>query len=308
VGNEQTDKSISGIYWRFVHYFSAALQQEEREAVLGDLAESGENGGKALRDVLGLVVRRQAMIWKDWRLWLVVTMVVVPVSLLLSIVSQNTSGETAVYTWMYANNWDWALTKSAGFWYVFGEVARMVATDCLLLACWSWSAGFLFGCLPTRLLRVTRTTFLLLLGLSQLASAPQHIMHLWIYLYGMAPLPSNVDPNAPVTAIALYNVIFPYIVLGLLVALPAFWGLRQSKQTTKLSPKLRLVFIVAAIIAISTTLPQIPGFGLLLGASGRQWLWENTHAMRMLSFLAYWPTLYLVAMGFRRYTHKGALA
>jgi hypothetical protein len=308
VGNEQINKLISGIYWRFVHYFSAALQQEEREAVLGDLAESGEHGGKALCAMLGLVVRRQAMIWKDWRLWLVVTTVVVPLSLLLSIVSQNMSGETALYTWMYANNWDWALTKNAGFWYVFGEVAKMVATDCLLLACWSWSAGFLLGCLPARLLRVTPTAFLLLLGLSQLASAPQHILHLLIYLYGV-PLPaSSVDPNAPVTSIAFYSVILPYIVLCTLVALPAFWGLRQSNQTTKLSPKLRLVLIVAAIIAISTTPPQIPGFGLLLGASGRQWLWENTHAMRMLSFLAYWPTLYLVAMGFRRYTHKGALA
>jgi hypothetical protein len=209
---------------------------------------------------------------------------------------------------MYANNWDWALTKSAGFWYVFGEVARKVATDSLLLACWSWSAGFLLGCLPTRLLSAIRRTSLLLLVLSQVAGAPRHIMHLWIYLYGLPSLPLNADPNAPVTAIAFYRVILPYIVLAVFVALPAFWGLRQSSQTTRLSPKLRLILIVAAIIAISTMLPQIPGFGLLLGASGRQWLWENRHAMQMLPFLAYWPTLYLVAMGFRRCTHEGALA
>src|SRR5205823_12219606 len=44
---------------------------DERVAVRGDFAESGETGGQALHDVLGLVVRRQAALWQGWRPWLV---------------------------------------------------------------------------------------------------------------------------------------------------------------------------------------------------------------------------------------------
>ena len=306
MGNEQTNKSITAICWRFVHYLSAALQQEEREAVLGDFAESGQNGSEALRDLLGLLARRQVTVWKDGRLWLTLASVVLPLGLLLSVISQTMVGEARVYTWMYANNWDWALTKSAGFWYVLGEVATQVAINSLMLACWSWSTGFLLGCLSTRLLPTTRVTFLLLIGVFQIANAPQRVIHLWMYLYGLPGLTSSIDTNAPVTGIAFYRVIFPYIVLCTLVALPAVWGARQGKVGSKVSPKLRPVLIIAATITILTMLPQIPGFGLLLGSSGRQWLWDNRHAMRMLLFLTCWPMLYLVATGFRRYRQNAA--
>jgi hypothetical protein len=46
------------------------LDSDERLAVRGDLEESGETGLQAVWDVLGLVVRRQAALWKDWRPWL----------------------------------------------------------------------------------------------------------------------------------------------------------------------------------------------------------------------------------------------
>lgn len=71
-----------------VDLLSRLLEADEREAVRGDLTESGASGGRALRDVVGLVVRRQAALWMDWRPWLALVGVVVPLGLLLSHVSR----------------------------------------------------------------------------------------------------------------------------------------------------------------------------------------------------------------------------
>jgi hypothetical protein len=61
---------MTGIGWLLVDFVAQVLEPEEREAVQGDLMEAGEGDWQALRDVLGLVVRRQAGLWKNWRPWL----------------------------------------------------------------------------------------------------------------------------------------------------------------------------------------------------------------------------------------------
>lgn len=52
-----------------VRLTARALEPGEREIVLGDLAERGSSRAHALFDVLGLVVRRQLLIWTNWRPW-----------------------------------------------------------------------------------------------------------------------------------------------------------------------------------------------------------------------------------------------
>jgi hypothetical protein len=49
---------MTRICWSLVEILSRMLEPDERDAVRGDLAESRETGGQALRDVLGLVARR----------------------------------------------------------------------------------------------------------------------------------------------------------------------------------------------------------------------------------------------------------
>ena len=56
----------------------ARLEPDERDAVQGDLAELGVTGMRALRDLLGLIVRRQALAWTDRRPWLPLGVLVVP--------------------------------------------------------------------------------------------------------------------------------------------------------------------------------------------------------------------------------------
>ena len=307
MGNESPDKSVtSRIDWPLVSWLSSPLQEAEREAVLGDLAESGASGGKAVANVLGLVVRRYAGVLTDWRLWVAFAFVILPVSFSLSVIAQNTAGQSAVYTWMYVNNWDWSLTKTWGFWYVLRNSAMELTIAGTLLACWSWSAGFLLGRLPGAILRIGRIVLLLLIAVFQLADLRQYFIQFLWHLYGVPQPPSLPDPNAPVTAIAFYRVLFPWIVLTSLVVLPAISGVRQGHLTLMLDRKLRLVLVTAAAVSLLIMMVQVPGFGLLVGASGRQWLWHNRNELRMLPAFACWPAFYSIAIGFRRYRRQKA--
>jgi hypothetical protein len=101
MGDKPANNSIvSRLYQQLTLFVSSALEA---------------SGAEALGDVLGLLVRRQAAIWADWRLWLAFATLVLPFSFLLAMLAQTVRGESAVYTWMYAKNWEWALTQNVGF-------------------------------------------------------------------------------------------------------------------------------------------------------------------------------------------------
>ena len=74
-------EAMSRICWWLVDVVSRALTADERDVVLGDFAESGETGGQALRAVLGLVVRRQAAMYRDWWPWLASIGLAVPLGI-----------------------------------------------------------------------------------------------------------------------------------------------------------------------------------------------------------------------------------
>ena len=82
---------MTRICWWLVDLVSRMLEPDERDAVRGDFTESGENGVQALGDVVGLVVRRQAALWNDWRPWAVLGGLIIPLGMLLSIVSWITA-------------------------------------------------------------------------------------------------------------------------------------------------------------------------------------------------------------------------
>jgi hypothetical protein len=57
---------LDSLLHRMVHAVSLMLDPAEHDAVCGDLAESGESGSQALREVLNLVIRRRAARLKVW--------------------------------------------------------------------------------------------------------------------------------------------------------------------------------------------------------------------------------------------------
>jgi hypothetical protein len=211
---------------------SRLLELDERDAVWGDLAESGETGGQALRDVLGLVVRRQAALWTHWRPWLPLVGLVVPLGMLLSIVSRRTAGENAVYVWMYANNWEWSDLGNPGFWHVFAETVALVFMRYLTLVCWSWTSGFLLASVSRGIIRANGILFCLMLWFGALLGAPRYLAYDWEYLHRALGFPS-LPHNDPVFELRFYRETFPLIVQAVLVVGPSLWGMRQGVRVAR---------------------------------------------------------------------------
>lgn len=307
--NKSINQSMSSRKsWPVVLWLSEFLSQPEREAVLGDLTENGDSAGRAIANVLGLVVRRQTAVFWDIRLWFAVAFVVLPASYFLSAIAEGTAGEGAVYSWMYLNNWDWALTSNPGFWHLLRETAMNFGITCLVVACWSWSAGFLIGRFANSVLHASRNIFVVLLAASFVGDAPGRLIHFWWSLQGLPLAPLLPDTHAPITANIFYQVFFPLIVLSILVVVPAFSGIGQGNRSLLLERKMQVFLLAAAIISVLIMLIHVPGFGLLVGATVREWLWHNRNVMPLLPLLSCWPMLYFIAIAFGRYRRRKAAA
>jgi hypothetical protein len=235
--------------WWLVEIVSRSLTPEEREAVLGDLAESGEAGGQALRDVLGLVVRRQIALWNGWRPWLAFLALVVPLGVLLSLVSRMVADGSAIYAWMYLNNWTWTYLTNAGARVDLICYAAGISMKYLALYCWSWTGGFLLGSFSRRTIPVNVSLFCLALLLGELWELPRNLGH---WLLRPRPLWQGAHGvNGGVYSLTFYSVAFPLIIQMFLVVLPSLWGVHQGLRLATLSiPRRTMLWMcVAATVA-----------------------------------------------------------
>jgi hypothetical protein len=132
--------------WTLVNYASRLLATNEREAVLGDLAEAGDTGWQGLLGVLGLVFRREALLWKNWRPWLAGFGVALPSSFLLMGASMSVS-------WSYMRLLCPELLQRASLTRPSATVVLL--GQALLLIGWSWTGGFVVGSLSRRTLWVS---------------------------------------------------------------------------------------------------------------------------------------------------------
>jgi hypothetical protein len=285
--------------WWLVDTVSRTLEPDERDAVRGDFAESGETAGQALRDVLGLVVRRQAALWKDWHPWLALVFLIVPLGMQLSIVSRITAQTNSTYLWLYANNWDWALLRYAEFWYELANSAAVVFLSCLTLVCWSWTAGFVLGSISRRIAPVYGVLFCLMLVFGGLFGAPRYLAYLWQYI----DRPASPDTHDPIFALAFYRAMLPLIVQAALVAVPSLWGMHRGAGVRRCTPVLRIVVRTAAISALIMLLVQEPGFVFFLKAFWLQRIWQSWQ-IRLLQLVVYWPVAYVAASAIWQRLHR----
>jgi hypothetical protein len=127
---------MTSINWRLVEVLARLLKPGEREAVLGDLLETGEGGWRGLLDVLGLVIRRQLSHWKNWQPWLAVFGLALPGSLVLMGTSVSVSS-------MYEQLIDHRILLGSP--HAIHEVfLQLLCRGLLLIAC-SWACGFVTG-------------------------------------------------------------------------------------------------------------------------------------------------------------------
>jgi hypothetical protein len=131
---------MNRICWWLVDMLCGTLDSNERDAVRGDIDEAGESGGEALRDSIGLVVRRQMASWKSWRAW------VAPVGLIAPVVCAGTGAIRldlqARTMWTYGVRFDDGLP--------LGDLAVRLVGFSMLPAAWAWIGGFAFGRLAGR--------------------------------------------------------------------------------------------------------------------------------------------------------------
>ncbi|HET6179898.1 MAG TPA: hypothetical protein VFE61_23455 [Candidatus Sulfotelmatobacter sp.] len=295
--------------WWLTDTLSRMLEPAERDAVLGDISESRESASQALCGVLGLVARRQAILWSAWRPWVTLLGVIIPLAIVLSIVSRSTSDVSAIYIWMYANNWDWPLLSNPGFWRLLAETVLHVALWYLTLSCVSWASGFLLGSISRGMIQINGVLLCLMLLFGALVVAPQYSAFLEAFIQRTVRYPDQQDGNAVVFALSFYRVLLPLIVQAILVALPAVWGLRQGLGTAKLRPLFRTILWTAATATLAAMVIQERGFWLLLGPHFVNALYRPGSlfgwGMRLLQFVVYWPVVYLIASALKRRRHSG---
>ena len=129
--------------WPVVEAAARLLGRDEREAVLGDLVEAGETAWRAFWGVLGLVVRREAALWKTWRPWVAGFGVALPSSFLLM-------GASLTVTWSYMRLLCPELLAKASLTRPSGLLVLLCQG--LLLTGWSWTGGFVVGSVSRRTL------------------------------------------------------------------------------------------------------------------------------------------------------------
>jgi hypothetical protein len=126
---------------QLVDIVSRLLQPEEREVVQGDLLEGGESAWQSLLAVVGLIIRREAALWRNWRPWLAAFGLAFPSSLLLMGFSLSVSRayqQMAGGPILHATG----VTVRPGF--------ALFLCNVLLLAAWSWTGGFVVGSVSRR--------------------------------------------------------------------------------------------------------------------------------------------------------------
>jgi hypothetical protein len=129
--------------WPLVELSTRLLDPKEREVVLGDLVETDETTWRGLLDVFGLVLRRQAGLWRHLRPWFAGFVVALPSSYLLMIASFSVrcTYQRLVNHRVFVGRWP---TGHEGF--------PLLLCHMLLLLAWSWTAGYVVGSVSRRTL------------------------------------------------------------------------------------------------------------------------------------------------------------
>lgn len=109
----------------------------DREAVIGDLAEAEASPRQILLEVLGLVVRREISLWKNWRPWAAALALALPTSFLLM--------GTSVSVLTAYQRREIRMVPDA-------DAPLALAAKIFLLLAWSWTAGFVLVSLSRRTL------------------------------------------------------------------------------------------------------------------------------------------------------------
>ena len=267
-----------GIRWRAVERLSRLLERDEREAVWGDLIESHTSPARALKEVAGLVLRRQTELWLDWRPWFALVTIAVPLGFLLSVASRGFADGVAHGVRLYARTAEWAYFAVPGWRRDVIASALVSAGSLLALAGWSWTTGY-------ALARISRR-------------ASWAVTLLFGTVVVTATLPSTTTGSAgyPAAHFLPVGLFFTGVVRVALVLWPGWLGLTRGRAHDALRVSaVGITVVVAAltmVMARSLEWSLVYGWGLASPQPGPDGLHGTADDLRPLwwiSIVMMWP-------------------
>lgn len=205
--------SVRRALWLVTEWMARGLAPHEREAVLGDLAESNRTFAASVGDISGLALRRGAASCTEPRTAIAFFVLVLPLSFFLTALARSTASSVAISLWFWIDNADTHLLQNAGFWVGVTDVMPRLLSACAMLAFYAWSAGTLAVC-------VSRTTARLLCVMIALMAA----------VWPVFSAPRYGPQNDAVFHLTFYRVVFPCLLPCIFVLLPALFALRTSRM------------------------------------------------------------------------------
>jgi hypothetical protein len=234
---------------------SFALDSQERDFLNGDHAELGVSGFRALRDVINLVVHRQLQVWTEWRPWMTLSLTVIPLGVLLGLASQRVASVSSVPLFIYVSNWTPVFLESSGARSDMLRHAVGIGNQYMVLACWSWSAGFLLASLSRRAVPTNGLLF---------------CMTVWLLLWGYSG--------------GYLGVAYPRLLLSVIVLPPSVWGMRQGSRASSFPPPLRNLTLT--LVSVTVVIMAVRNWGLALCVWGSpqacgEWLMQTSYEAQL---------------------------
>jgi hypothetical protein len=258
---------VTSLGWWLLNQLAHALEPAERDVVLGDFAESGDGLGAATRELMGLILRRQAALWTSWRPWLALFGVSCLAGLSLNRIALGLMEEVHRYSADYYTD----LTDS--------QVVAFLSCLAVALLVWSWTCGFVLGSLSGRAAWLTWSGFSLV------------ILHSAIAGLVLAGSTVTVDRQGHVVPLLrlLIGVTLATLPCSISALLGAFAGTRRGVLTVR---QAYLVTVASATLTIVLTWATGPYGTAQMPARWPEVPWST----RLLPFLlASWPAVYLLA-------------
>jgi hypothetical protein len=282
---------MTRIGWVLADLATQLLEPHERDAVRGDLAECGAGGWRAFFEVLGLVLRRQAALWADWRPWLAVIAIVVPIGLMLSHATRWWADAYAIDIQIYTRLWDISYLKYPGWPRELALVFWSGMLSAAALAGWSWAGGYVLASLSQRTVWIALALFALILFLGTLGTA------------------TIARANAGAFTGHFFGVVFPRLIRFFLVMLPALWGMHCFRRASVS----RVILATGAVAVIVLTLLAAPFLessmtlgrgvylsGAVLGPDHAVGTADDLRPLWPISLVMVWPTMAILVSTWRR--------
>ena len=273
-----------------INKITRTLEPGLQDAVVGDVAELRMSDRRAICELVGLVVRRQAQPWKTWRPWLALVGIVGPVGVLLSRISAGVVWGFSIQALVY---WKYGVPYSSGL----TEAQEIESLVCVSLAviCWSWVGGFVLGTLSGDTFYVNGTLFCLvwfcLCGPLQMLIYAARLLLNAFHLGPHTALPHNL------IEFILFAVL-PLTLETILFLLPALAGIRQARSGRKLGTR-RTILLASAVATFTVLVTWIGGWQQIALEKWSEGKWSPggpSWQERFVPLLVVsWPVVYLLA-------------